>query len=580
MKVKKWTGVYLSIVAPAFLLLCSPVFSMKTYIVDQQHPDANDEGPGTAGKPFKTISRAVRTVAAGDTVLIRTGIYRETPVLTQSGVPGKPIVIMAEPGANAVIRGSDVFTSWMQEAPGVFSSPWLHESLVTESHEMQFGFSAHGEQVFVNDQLLKHVRTREELEENAFYVDRDNSKLVIRLPLQTKADNAIIEVSIRANWFDITGDYIVVSGLKMEQALAIVQKGGFLICGSNWLVENNEFSYCGGGRGASFSGSDGIVRDNDFHHNGQMGFCIYSGKRILFQRNKIHHNNTNVYPNWEEGSGKVSNSVECIFRRNAFFDEPYGPGLWLDIDNYRNIVEQNTFDDIGFAAIMIEISYDNLIRNNIIRNTRYYSQSGSGVLVQLSCNTRIYNNLVIGSEQCGIHLRWHIRERDQHCYEPSDPQEFFEVNGFRQSDWMGPCDQYPENDNDIRNNIIINHQNAAVAIIPTLHPVYFKNNQSDYNYFGHTGNWHPMEGSHRLIEWQAYTGFDLHSITHSTRPGSLLLEDLFVNPAANDFRLKAGSPLIGKGTPLKEVTDDFLGHPRLVDGPMDIGPYVFDGERR
>ena len=378
------------------------------------------------------------------------------------------------------------------------------------------------------------------------------------------------------NWFEIRADYIVVSGLKMERSYATVQRGGFIIRGKGWLVENNNFGYSGGGRGASFSGSDGIARNNEIHHNGQMGFSLV-GKNILFEKNRIYHNNTNAYRPWEQGGSKVANAIECIFRQNAFFDEPYGPGLWLDIDNYRNIIEQNTFDGCGHAAIMIEISYDNLIRNNIIKNSCYHAWCGSGILVQLSCKTKIYNNLILNSEQCGIHLRWHIRKRDLHFYEPADPEEFLKVKGFRQSDWMGPNDQYPENDNDIKNNIIINHQNASVAIIPTLHPQYFKNNKSDFNFFGHTGNQHPMEGTQRLIEWQAYTGFDMNSIMPSTTPGSLKLEDLFADPANNDFHLKAGSPLIGKGTPLAEVKDDFDGNPRPADKSMDIGPYSYSG---
>jgi parallel beta-helix repeat protein len=563
-----------------FFLLLLAIFNpsfANVYVVNQKHPSANDEGPGTRLKPYKTITRALNKLLPGDTVFISTGIYRETPVLTQNGASGKPIVIMAEPGSEPIIRGSDIIASWEQERQGVYSSPWMLKSLVSKDREEQLGFAVYGEQVFVNDQLLKHVRLSEELVENTFYIDRDKKKIVICLQLHTKPENAIIEVSTRTNWFDIRADYIVVSGLKMERAFATVQRGGFLIRGNNWLVENNEFSYSGGGRGATFSGTDGIVRNNNIHHNGQMGFSLV-GKRILFELNKVHHNNTNRYPSWEQGGSKVANSVECIFRKNSFYDELYGPGLWLDIDNYRNIIEQNTFDSIGFAAIMIEISYDNIIRNNIIRNTRYYLQCGSGILVQLSSKTKIYNNLIINSEQCGIHLRWHIRTRDfnAEAYSPTDPDAFLREKGFSQSDWMGPTDQYPENDNDIRNNIIINDENAAVAIIPTLHPVYFKNNQSDYNFFGHTAHQHPMEGSQRLVEWQAYTGFDLHSIMPSTEPGSLKLEELFLNPSENDFRLKHGSPLIGKGTLIKDVPDDFQGNQRSPDNQMDIGPYVFN----
>jgi len=335
-------------------VILNPGFA-KVYVVSQNHPEANDKNPGTSREPFKTITRAMSTMVAGDTVLISNGIYRETPVLAHSGAPGKPIVIMAEPGSNPVIRGSDVVTHWEYETPGVYSTPWSQSPLASKDRIKQLGFAVYGEQVFVNDQLLKHVHIAEELEENAFFSDRENSKIIIHLPLPTRPENINIEISTRTNWLDIKGDYIVISGFKMERAYATVQKGGFLISGNNWIVEKNDFSFSGGGRGATFTGTDGIVRNNNIHHNGQMGFSLV-GRRILFEHNQIHHNNTNEYPAWEQGGSKVANSVECIFRQNNFYDELYGPGLWLDIDNYRNIIEQNTFDNIGFAAIMIEIS--------------------------------------------------------------------------------------------------------------------------------------------------------------------------------------------------------------------------------
>ena len=550
----------------------------KIYVVDQNHPDADDEGPGTYAAPFKTISRSMTGLVPGDTVIVRSGIYRETPVLTTSGAEGNPIIIKAEPGADVLIRGSDIVTSWNQESPGVYSTPWTLPSPVSQARLNQLGNAVYGEQVFVNDELLKMVHSADRLEENTFYVDRSGKKIVIRLPLEIRPESSVMELSTRMNWFEIRADYIVVTGFKMERSYATVQRGGFIIRGKGWLVENNDFSFSGGGRGASFSGNSAIVRNNNIHHNGQMGFAL-GGRRILFEKNRVHHNNTNRYRPWEQGGCKIAHAFECTIRRNAFTDEPYGPALWLDIDNYNNIIEQNFLSNCGHAAIMIEISYGNLIRNNIILNSRYFAWCGSGILIQLSCKTKIYNNLIINSEQCGIHLRWHsrIRSARSEAYRPSNPEEFFMVYGFRQSDWMGQTDQYPVNDNDIRNNVIINEQNASVAIIPTPHPKYFRNNQSDYNFFGHTGNEHPMEGTQRLVEWQAYTGMDMHSIMPPTIPGSLKLENLFVDPANNDFRLKAGSPLIGKGTPLKEVTDDYAGNPRPADRPMDIGPFAYNG---
>jgi len=45
----------------------------KTWWVDGQLPEASDENPGTAEKPFLTINRAAQVVQPGERVVIRAG---------------------------------------------------------------------------------------------------------------------------------------------------------------------------------------------------------------------------------------------------------------------------------------------------------------------------------------------------------------------------------------------------------------------------------------------------------------------------------------------------------------------------
>jgi hypothetical protein len=41
----------------------------------------NDENPGSEARPLRTIQKAADTVRAGDTILVRGGLYREAVVL-------------------------------------------------------------------------------------------------------------------------------------------------------------------------------------------------------------------------------------------------------------------------------------------------------------------------------------------------------------------------------------------------------------------------------------------------------------------------------------------------------------------
>lgn len=78
-----------------------------TYVVDRSHASADDANSGTIDLPWRTIGKAGETAAAGDTVLIRTGIYRESVHLEHPGDPvNGRIFFSAYPGDHPVIDGT------------------------------------------------------------------------------------------------------------------------------------------------------------------------------------------------------------------------------------------------------------------------------------------------------------------------------------------------------------------------------------------------------------------------------------------------------------------------------------------
>jgi parallel beta-helix repeat protein len=106
--------VWIVLTLPCLLALTPSGVWATTYFVDANHPNASDTNPGTEALPFKTISRATPRLQAGDTLLIRAGIYRETVTLSRSGTATDPITIRAYPGheGKAIINAAEPVTNW------------------------------------------------------------------------------------------------------------------------------------------------------------------------------------------------------------------------------------------------------------------------------------------------------------------------------------------------------------------------------------------------------------------------------------------------------------------------------------
>lgn len=68
-------------------------------------PQGHDAGNGTQESPWQTIGKAAESLRPGDTVLIRSGTYRERLVPGRSGRPGSSIEYKAYPGDRVTIDG-------------------------------------------------------------------------------------------------------------------------------------------------------------------------------------------------------------------------------------------------------------------------------------------------------------------------------------------------------------------------------------------------------------------------------------------------------------------------------------------
>ncbi len=90
-----------------------PLNFTKTYYVDANAKNADDNGPGTKDRPFRTIDHAAQVLQPGEHVIIASGLYREAIRPARGGTSADAMISYeAAPGADVVVSGAVVATGW------------------------------------------------------------------------------------------------------------------------------------------------------------------------------------------------------------------------------------------------------------------------------------------------------------------------------------------------------------------------------------------------------------------------------------------------------------------------------------
>ncbi len=341
---------------------------------------------GIAIAPGTNIQSVVNTSPSPSAFVLKAGTHR-----LQSVTPRTGDTFTGEPGT--ILSGARLLTTFTPSGA-------LFVVSGQSQHGLDHGFCDTGivcnlpEQLFFDDVPLIRVATLAEVRIGTWYLDYTAQTI-------TFADNPsghTVETSVTTAAFLGAANSVTVQNLTIEKYASDAQYGAIIAEGGRgWIVSGNDVRWNHGG--GIRTGHAATIRTNHVHHNGQIGI-VGGGDDLLVEGNEIDHNNTGQFAiGWEAGGTKFAGTNRLTVRGN-FVHHNAGPGLWTDINNYKVLVETNRVEDNTWMGIFHEISFDAIIRNNVVnRNGLGFPDWiwGAGILVAASPNVEIYGNTLTGN---------------------------------------------------------------------------------------------------------------------------------------------------------------------------------------
>jgi hypothetical protein len=417
-------------------------------------PDGDARVSGLPLESPTTIETAIEKAVSGDAVVLRGGTYR-TGNLTFN----QHIVIQPYQDEYPVMKGTQVADDWQQAGEGLWATHWEHlfpgkpESWWRREREERYTplhrFNNDG--IFIDGRYLQSVGSKEDVNEETYFVDYDAEKIYIGVDPSDKFieitafRKAIIRpnAEVRGKKPDKYGP--IIRGLEITQYpdtmvhigddfWVLEQDASDLVA---TVFENCTFSNCF--RIGLFAISDSLVMRNcEVRNTNTEGVYIVASADVLLEKNIFAHNNIERWTGFYPAAVKIFNQttrVKC--NDNLVIDHPYSNGIWYDVGNKEGIFVNNWVQNVGMQnhsfnpksiwpgqnGFFFEISKGAICAGNV------FVDCDHSILVLNSSNVKIYQNTFINSQVCiardqrsaeGDHFDWHpstgpgVEERTGH----------------------------------------------------------------------------------------------------------------------------------------------------------------------
>lgn len=423
----------------ASVLLLSIELYAKEYHVSVT---GNDHDPGSASKPFATISSAARIALPGDVITVHEGTYRESVNPAFGGTNDlKRIVYQAAPGEKVIIKGSEIVRNWDKLGNGVWKTI-IQNSIFGEFNPYQEiikgdwykdnGRNHHTGEVYLNGKSLYEIDSLEKVKAPRPLKDaRDAMGSAFQWYCESNAatttiwanfhdynpNNELVEINVRQTCFfpKKTGvNYITVKGFTMCQAATqwappTAEQIGLM--GPNWskgwIIEDNIISdsKCSGiSLGKERSTGQNQWTELKVKHGTQRE------REVIFNALAIGWSEENI------GSHIVRNNIIFNCEQTGICGHLGAVFSTISNNHIYNINVKQQFSGAEIAGIKLHAAIDVLIENNRIHDTfrglwldwqaqgarvtgnLFYRNSSEDIFIEVTHGPHMIDNNILLSE--------------------------------------------------------------------------------------------------------------------------------------------------------------------------------------
>ncbi len=507
----------------------------KNYYVDVNR--GADSNEGTSAQPLKTIKKASQVMTAGDTALIREGVYHEQIIGGNSGLPGKPITYEGVDRDKVVMQGSIKIDNWIS-----LGKVWISKGLNPITPENAF--------VMIDEKrMLRRAEVPDNLPEDSFYLS-DSGVYHIRLEGAANPNSdhlvEVYELDCGFNsgdrWNGTAKQWITLRNLTMEKygTNAVSTDAHNPRDNSHWELDNLTIRY-NNAEGVFHCLDHWLVHNCQFIRNRGHG-CQLNGAETIFTKNYCAENEWFGY--YQDGGcgiliGPDQSAFSCAILDNVF----------------KNNGAKN-----GFGC---GIYLEGLCRSNLISRNKIIGGTAAGLALYGSIGNRIFNNVLIDvarNSKLDFAAAFIIGKSQE-----KDGSFAMDNVIAHNTIWNCPAPVFAEptttseapRQNRFINNLFVNCR--TLLPLPKVSTVDFKGN-----------GWKSCpaipNGTVALRAW--LRGAD----DHGPILGAGEVPE-FVDSDHHNFRLKAGSPLTHAGVPFTELSSDMAGVRRPINKDPSIGAF-------
>lgn len=437
----RWTVMQDGVEVP-LITVESPVTSLPSYVVGADPigtasytipptgtvyyvaTTGNDSNAGTStGAPLATLTAALGKVIAGDTIVIRAGVYHEGGIEAGSKIG---VTIQPYPGEAVWFDGSTVKTGWTDNGDGTWSAPY------SIAYDRQLGkgsnvsvWSGAANRVIVDQVWLDSTKLTPAADNTTpgagqFSVQRGSG--TIRIGSNPTGKTA--RVVDLAYLIAINGATIRGIGVRRYAQAMLEWRGSALNLGAGSVIEQCIIEHCSIDA-VSIGGAGSAIRRctiQDTGHSGLMGDNMAGG---MVERNIIRRCNRGDFDAEPSTAGFKMTRVFAglTVRFNHIEDVADGAGIWFDTTVSRSKVYGNTI--VGTSALGttgyrmkngIEIEgsdggyYDGTQYWTYVVGNRVTDCRQAGILCYDSGYVKVWNNLA--SAAVAVYLWQDYRQND------------------------------------------------------------------------------------------------------------------------------------------------------------------------